>query len=176
MRGEKMDDFDLIREYNQLLINTFVFGEQLRLLHFLLRGNFIAIHPFLGEDYQSVSGSIDGYSELAIHTMGITPDAPIANLDKSTLLFSPDVSHYEDAMAVAIQGHQLLANQANGLVKPMNNADYPDVGNFLTDRYSYHNKKAWFYREQLGVSKPVTFASQRVPAAMVVNKLRAMAI
>lgn len=163
-----MEDYNLIQAYNQLIVNTFVFAEQLHRLHLLLNGSFIAIHPFLGSDYQDVSDSIDKYSELAIATLKVTPDAPIASLGKATLMFSPSISQYEEAMAVAIQGHELLANSTNSLIKPMNELDYPDVGNYLTDRYSYHNKQAWFYRSQLGVNKPVTLTG-RVPAIIAIR-------
>lgn len=135
---------ELITRLNRVLADSYLFYLKTHFYHWNIKGPFFpAYHPFLGELYEEVYGSIDPLAEFIRALDGVPQNSPSVLKQNSNVLETNEV---KPAMEMLADLHFDTSIIIKDILESASMADkFNEIGlsNFLQDRHAAFKKHAW---------------------------------
>jgi starvation-inducible DNA-binding protein len=139
---------------SRILGDTYVLAVKTQGFHWNVTGNALfQLHAAFGDQYESLSGSIDGIAER-IRALGHNPPSSLkAILGAATLKEQDGIPSAQAMVSELLANHESAAKMARAVAEIAAKSEDQITATLLADLGNQHEKTAWMLRSYLETSK-----------------------
>lgn len=142
----------LVDELKTLLATSFSYYLKTANYHWNIEGDdFISYHPWLGELYGGVYGTIDQIAEYIRAMQAYTPASLIRFMELTKIQDQIEVAQPMTLFEQLLADNQIMLDLCNTAFDTATNERQQGIANFMAERIDFHQKYAWQIRSTLKV-------------------------
>lgn len=142
----------LVDELKTLLATSFSYYLKTANYHWNIEGDdFISYHPWLGELYAGVYGTIDQIAEYIRAMQAYTPASLIRFMELTKIQDQIEVAQPMALFEQLLADNQIMLDLLNTAFDTATNERQQGIANFMAERIDFHQKYAWQIRSTLKV-------------------------
>jgi starvation-inducible DNA-binding protein len=140
----------LVDDLKTLLATTFSYYLKTANYHWNIEGeDFIQYHPWLGELYNGVYGSIDQIAEYIRAMQAYTPASLVRFMELTRITDQIEVAQPMALFQQLLADNQIMLDLLNTTFDTATNERQQGIANFMAERIDFHQKYAWQIRSTL---------------------------
>ena len=142
----------LVDELKTLLATSFSYYLKTANYHWNIEcDDFIQYHPWLGELYGNVYGTIDQIAEYIRAMQAYTPASLIRFMELTKIKDQIEVVQHMTIFEQLLADNQIMLDLFNTAFDTATNERQQGIANFMAERIDFHQKYAWQIRSTLKV-------------------------
>jgi starvation-inducible DNA-binding protein len=140
----------LVDDLKTLLATSFSYYLKTANYHWNIEGeDFIQYHPWLGELYNGVYGSIDQIAEYIRAMQAYTPASLVRFMELTRITDQIEVAQPMALFQQLLADNQIMLDLLNTTFDTATNERQQGIANFMAERIDFHQKYAWQIRSTL---------------------------
>jgi starvation-inducible DNA-binding protein len=140
----------LVDDLKTLLATSFSYYLKTANYHWNIEGeDFIQYHPWLGELYNGVYGSIDQIAEYIRAMQAYTPASLVRFMELTRITDQIEVAQPMALFQQLLADNQIMLDILNTTFDTATNERQQGIANFMAERIDFHQKYAWQIRSTL---------------------------
>jgi starvation-inducible DNA-binding protein len=140
----------LVDELKTLMATSFSFYLKTANYHWNIEGDdFISYHPWLGDVYGNVYGTIDRLAEYIRTLQAYAPASLTRFSELSRIVDQIEVVQPMVLFEQLLGDNQIIIDLLNATFDTATKERQQGIANYMAERLDYHNKLAWMIRSTL---------------------------
>jgi starvation-inducible DNA-binding protein len=140
----------LVDDLKTLLATSFSYYLKTANYHWNIEGeDFIQYHPWLGELYNGVYGSIDQIAEYIRAMQAYTPASLVRFMELTRITDQIEVAQPMALFQQLLADNQIMLDLLNTTFDTATSERQQGIANFMAERIDFHQKYAWQIRSTL---------------------------
>lgn len=142
----------LVDELKTLLATSFSYYLKTANYHWNIEcDDFIQYHPWLGDLYGNVYGTIDQIAEYIRAMQAYTPASLVRFMELTKIQDQIEVAQHMTIFEQLLADNQIMLDLFNTAFDTATNERQQGIANFMAERIDFHQKYAWQIRSTLKV-------------------------